>query len=127
MIDEQTNARINAILDYLGDITKQGIDFASDQIPQLAREVAIYGAIRGWTGVVLCLIAIGFAAWVAKWCIKMIPKSDGASVMGLTVVLFVGVYAVISLMENADNAIKATFAPRVYLVEYVADLAKGRP
>lgn len=126
MIDEQTNQRINAILDYLGEVTKQGVDFASDQIPLVAREIAVYGAVTGWA-----LVGTGIIGWcLVAWFIRKYqraPKSlfdDGGGWICAAAV--VAVCSCFLIGGGGDRAIKATFAPRLYVLEYVADLARGK-
>ncbi len=126
-METATNERLNALLDYLTDTMKSGVDFASEQAPLVAKEIAAYGAVSSWVYVAigLAVVATGVAATrlIMKWDEQkedFHPKHMIATFAGVVCVM-VGTGIVAS---NLNDAMKATFAPRVYVLEYVAKLVK---
>jgi len=123
-METATNERLNALLDYLTDTMKSGVDFASEQAPLVAKEIIMYGAITSWAGVAagifFLLVGLLFLAFSVK---RMSDDADTgfAALMAAGVLLF---FSAIFFGSNTGDAIKATFAPRVYVLEYVAKLVK---
>lgn len=121
-ISTELQNRLFGVLDYLGDLTKQGIDFAGQQVPLIAHDIVMYGAISGWvyTGLGLILIGIAVVLWRK---IKDAEDSDASFLLmvGSVVLLSLGS---LTFCMHLNDAIKVTFAPRLYLIEWVADQVK---
>ena len=127
--------RLFGVLDYLGDLTKQGIDFAGQQVPLIAHDIIMYGAVSGWiyTGIGLLLmgIAIGCLVAIFRKTVFWYGGESGHDYENQYKTFVCAVVGIISMIagsitfgHNIDGAIKATFAPRVYLIEWVADQVK---
>ena len=144
-MDLNTEQRINSLLDYLGQTAKDGIAFASEQAPLVAKEVATYGAVVGWAKVVIGVFLLAGVAFAIRKALAITkednpdydPKNNWSAFNnkklgfenGRTIVLLVcsipvSAFGVSLVAANMDDAMKATFAPRVYVLEYVAKLVK---
>lgn len=128
-LSEELQNRLLTVMDWIGESAKAGVDLAGKELPLLLREIAIYGAVSHWTYVLLGLLAIFiFCMFLYNKNKKPLWVDDGAIPTArffLTVVF--GVFAFIgihSVFLNIDDAIKATFAPRVYVIEWSAEQIK---
>ncbi|MFN7302069.1 MAG: hypothetical protein ACK5U7_11415 [Bacteroidota bacterium] len=123
-------SRLDQLLDYLTETLKSGVDFAGTQIPLLARDIALYGAYSNWAYcLVILLLLLGcFLLFRRCYHVARLPASteDARFVHGLGCVIstIASIVLIICFFPCLDDAVKATFAPRVYILEYVADLIK---
>lgn len=111
--------RLNAILDYLTDAVKSGAEVASREIPLLAEEIAIYGAVKGWVLVAISLLAMFGAVYSVRRVASF--KDDGIQFLCVIGCIVLAIGGLICFCVNIDDAIKATFAPRLFILEYVVD------
>lgn len=142
-LSTELQTRLVSVLDYLGEAVKSGADFASQQAPAVAREVVLYGAIVNWAGVVVMLAFVLVCVRALAWIVKE-EKADRAKheeqqkderyksdfdPFGHAVIGFLCIAVAVGCMCNAifsfaPRAAKATWAPRVYLIEWTADKLK---
>jgi hypothetical protein len=128
--DADAASRLDQLLDYLTNTLKSGVDFAGTQIPLLARDIALYGAYSNWILFSSHTLCAFICAYLCKrsYRIAVAPTTKSDATVGHT---FITIFAVIGTITftvtsfpRLDDAVKATFAPRVYILEYVADLIK---
>lgn len=130
MNNDLQSALSQILLDASGGI-QNGITFLSDQLPDVAQQLLTYKLIVNIAGSVgltlLILVAWSFYVYVGKRPIKR-GVSEGKTVVfilcGVALVL-AGIFGFMSVWSMAGDALKIYFAPKVYLVEYAANLMRG--
>lgn len=97
---------------------------APDVVEQLIRWKIIQGAVGVITG-----CAMLYAAWVLFWKVKAYVQADSYHrdvawiPASIGIALLVG-FGAASASLSLDQALQAAFAPKVFLLEYVAHLVK---
>ena len=123
------------LLEDLRLLLEKGGQFVLEQAPPLAREIVTYGRVANTTSLAICLTIV--AVCLHFW-FKRVPKilsdkeklSHCGELYGRHVAqmiahgLFGVVFSILAFCEMFD-AIKAWFAPRLYLLEYVGRLING--
>lgn len=124
-IQSELQNRLFSVLDYLGEAAKKTADIAADQLPKIAHDIVMYGAISGWIycGIGLLLIAVAITIGTAIWR-KGKEWSEEAFVFSCIGTALFFIFGLCVFCTSIDNAIKATFAPRVYLIEWVTEQVK---
>lgn len=120
------------------DAVRKSVDFVSEQAPDVVREFCVW---RFWESVIMAGFYIGLAVvlfflfrYLSKKAAEAVKKCDSYDAGGfefLTVLLlalsiivpclFLGVGG----LSNVKNAVQVKVAPKVYIIEYVVDLAKS--
>ena len=117
--------RVMDHLDSLVDFMKAGTDFAVDQAPEIFHEIVAYGIASN-----LAYAFVWFAVLMAtiKWYMWIWGRTEDASLYDDTreccgaIALFVGsVSLTITIIQSID-VLKAIFAPRLFVMEYIANL-----
>lgn len=124
-MDPVLQAKLTEILDYLLQTTKAGVDFASQQLPLIAWEQVAFA--RAWYTVVttLCVLMGGVLLW--RWPkIREYDKTLCIADRGLptTVATVAFVVLGIATVMNLHAALQVWFAPRVYLLNWAAELVR---
>lgn len=109
------------------DFLKESGKFAKEQAPILLQEILTFEILDsvGW-------IAIAFAApMVLLWCARKVNNSDGdfiprdfSGVLGLFACIAAALGVVIVVFQVYD-ILKVIFAPRLFLLNYVAGMLNG--
>lgn len=121
MDQSQVNAELMAWL-------REAKDAVERQAPLLADEIVRWGIVgNAWAGIVAAIIGAAFllTAYIAiRAGVKCKCEFDRALlVMGATVVACFGGVALFISTVCFYESFKAYFAPRVYVVDYIADKA----
>jgi len=131
-IQDQLQNKLLQFIDYVGNMAQAGMDKAGTEIPLLLKEVATYGAVSNGVMAVLCLAAITFIVFLIFKMLKAVSKdkdaSEDAIAGGLFIAFILGIVCIplsLSFISNAKECMKATFAPRVYIVEWGFDVYNG--
>jgi len=128
MNDEAKKVAVEYLQKLLAMLEK-GADFAGEQIPLVLQEIVAYGQayetfICVFSFLVMCIAPI--FGW--KWCKKYLSVCEsGAEPAVLFVGLIPGIATIVALhlfFYNIDDCLKAWFAPRLYVIEYLHDLIK---
>lgn len=130
-LSNELQQRLVTVLDYLGDTAKHGADLAAKELPEVANEIVLLGMVRGWMGLGLGVVLIAFAAWalqqnMADWRRN---RENGPSIGEDPIALLIAGAVAFAVglgvgIPSVLMTITATFAPRVYLIEWVADKMK---
>lgn len=123
--------RLLTVLDWIGQTAKSGMEIASKELPIMLREIAIYGAVYNWTIVLLtvasmiCLFVLLRNKHNRPWTADDYGAPSGRVFFAIILVFF-SVFGFLGCTAgNAfDDAIKATFAPRIYVIEWTMDQVK---
>lgn len=125
--------RLNGILDFLESSAKTAGQFAAEQTPLLIKEVLLFGFWINLIRLVVFLLTSYAVYRLARYHFsraqelqkKKHPEPFAifgfATVFGYApalVILFLG------SLWNAYNVLMISLAPRLYLIQYVADLVK---
>lgn len=131
MNDDKTRDILVGWLEAIGEATKGAKDFVLEQAPEVVRDVVALGRAEMTVQLVLAAAGIVMAQWVARLCCRWFDqaKVDGAQEDQLAgyatafigVCLF-GIAAVVVFLDGIHEFCAAWFAPRVYVIEYVAEL-----
>lgn len=124
-ISEENAEQFNSFLSWLMEAAQSGATEMAEQSQLLLQEIAFVGAIQNWTYTVIFIAFMILSIFLWKNKRKAFDSDDCPTAWGflcisitvVTVLLFVG-----TLKEFLPNALKATFAPRLYTLEYLADL-----
>lgn len=91
--------------------------FAVEQLPDVAQQYVLFVAIYSWMWVILSVIIFTFPFILYK-----VFKVDGENAV------FAGMFSTfisgMMFFLNIKNALLATFAPKVLLIQWAADLVK---
>lgn len=125
---EQLKDKASDVLLSMIDVTVKSmsdvIEFGKQQIPEVIHQLLLWQLTSSllWIAVGIVLTILG-----ALWCRKANQwvKQDSENVPAhiATIVLFaLGAWAIIS---NSLDALQIWVAPKVYLIQYAASLARG--
>jgi hypothetical protein len=117
---------------------KKSVDFVVEQAPDVVRQFLLWQMVASiiWA-VIYCLIALCFLVGAWRWnkwakdANSSCPHYDLASSQTWGYIwkwMFVGIAAMFIFMGVASQSFtiaKIAVAPKVYIIEYVVDLAKG--
>lgn len=101
-------------------------EFAQDQIPEILREVIVYNRIELTASFLMFLVLAGLCAYVTTWMIHKMTTTnefDGGEVMAAFPIGGFIFFFTVAMNDFSDVA-KVWFAPRLFLIEYIADLVK---
>ena len=129
------------LLDVVEAAKKVGADiynFAKAQAPELVKEIIQWGIAYNLFWVVMGIVGGVFLYFIFKKMLAYIKKNKDAvydsgdingshaAVFGFCVVLFViGIFTLVSFFGHATPLLKAIFAPRLYLIDYVSEVIKN--
>lgn len=112
-----------------------GVGFLSAQIPDVVHQLLLYKLVQCFADVVL--IALGWVALVlgykffskksAGWEPDHFADENGWRMGKVATICLAAVYAIFSFFVIADivsTAIKIWLAPKIYLIQYAAELLK---
>jgi heme/copper-type cytochrome/quinol oxidase subunit 2 len=129
-MNPETQAKMNELLTWLMDTVKQSGEFVQSQAPDVARQMVAWGMWSGWCGVAICLLVI--AALMAGG-VKLIrygasdkcEHDEGACVgAGLIACVLTTIPLFILFVGAFPTALKATVAPKLYVLEQVGNMLK---
>lgn len=107
----------------MGNLLKSAKDFTVEQAPQVAKEILHYNLASCIVWLILG-IAGGIATW--KFCMWIAKKGeDDSDYNGFYMLAAIpAIVSMLILESNAMEIVKIYLAPRLYLIEYFADLVK---
>jgi hypothetical protein len=114
---------LNKFLIEMGDLLKAAKDFTLEQIPQVAREVLKYNAVVCVIWIVVGFVAMSLSHRFARWVRQLVEDNDDYTPMYFIVIIFFAI-SLAFILPNLIELAKIEFAPRLYLIEYLASLVK---
>lgn len=123
---EQIRSSMSTLLEYV----EAGAEFAAEQAPLVAQELIAWGFWDGVVGAVSSALVLMFGSYFfVKFSIglsRAIKEDDDdgmfMNVLGLLPIVILWFFAACRLLCNVSTIIKASVAPRVYLIEKIAEL-----
>lgn len=133
MNEEAKKVAIEYIQKLLG-LVEKGADFAGEQIPLVLQEIVGYGrAYETAICVIFGLLTI-LTPWIMYLGLKKADHlekcgnkndADGVAILTMVVGVIVLLPSLITFFTTIDDCLKAWFAPRLYVIEYLHELAKS--
>lgn len=129
-MNDELQQRLTMYLDAIEASASKAGDFVVEQTPLLAQE---YLAWEFWSSVMLCaasalvlvvLCAVFLRVWWAVKAEKDFDFNDHPEMMFLVIPLLFVALGVGCVAHNGANAVKVKVAPRVVLMEKIAELSK---
>lgn len=144
-ISDTVTERILAVTEYIENGIRTGGEFISEQTPLLVNEILTYYTIHHGFLVFLGLAIMLFCPYFAfrkfalgikiknyrdldkesqeyKKLKKMYFSDVEVLCSSFTILLFLSLVGLIIFFSNIFDFLKVTLAPRLYLIEYLADL-----
>lgn len=115
-------------LDWLAEFSKNGLQFVEEQAPELCNEIIRLGIVNHGFWFVSCLIVCIASLVLTYKLFKWIMADTSAPPEALMICVLPFGSAVgfgIATMVSLHAALIIWVAPRVYLLEYFADMVKG--
>lgn len=99
--------------------------FAAEQLPDVAQQYVMYVSITSWLWVTVGLLLI-FAPPVFAWRFAAKQGGDAGDCLFTAgmVSAITGTLGVIAVASNLSTAVMATFAPKVLLIKWAAELVR---
>jgi hypothetical protein len=95
--------------------------FLKDQLPDYFQQVVKYHAIENWIYVGIGLLGAWIATSLARRGFRM-AEADSCNesfLLPLTAAGFVGIFSFVLIVKSLPTALKATIAPKVFIVDYL--------
>ena len=131
MMNEQTQAKLDALVQYLCDSVKDGGDFLRDQAPLVAKEIVSWTFAIGLLGTIvslaILLVILTFGVLSLRrgqWSDSADPENKwavGQIICGLLLAIWLAAGMPYG-MSCAHDAIKAACAPRLVVLDYLRGL-----
>jgi hypothetical protein len=119
-MNDELQKALAAILNKTTSAAEAGIGFLQGQIPEVIHQLLVWKAVESGLIFTLCLIG----ACVLTWVGCRLAKDDDFGFNPLAMFPFFGVVlCVLGVITNFDW-LQILLAPKVYLIEYAAHLAK---
>ena len=122
------NALAQMITSVVGGI-KEGVSFVQGQLPDVIMQLVVYNRVLLTTYIVFGILLIPFIIWLIRKGITESKKKYSEISEGMMVVSIIGSIAgvfasCIIIGANFSEFLKIWFAPKVWLIEYAAELVK---
>ena len=105
-------------------------DFILAQAPDVIRQFITFNLIKEWSlvgvGILLLLVALTI---IIVWCVKgwwNFDKHFEKLMPGTMISIIFFMIGCVTLGDHASNALKITFAPKIYLIEAANNLIHGK-
>ena len=121
---EVLNKFVETMLGMLQDASA----FAKAEIPQVCKEIILYGRVKEAIGLLICVAVVTIAVKKApphfkKWSDAGSYDGEEFMVAGIGFTIS-GIIAAMAGLCSLQNVILAWVAPRLYLIEYFKGLVK---
>lgn len=130
-MEEETTDQLTRFMDNLNSAMEGGADFILEQAPLVIQEIVIWGRIEHTAWVVLSMAMMTAAVLFLKkkvmpYCAAVEDAPYGNNqefcyVASFLVFAIVMVICATTFAINLTPCLKAWFAPRLYVIEYIAD------
>lgn len=122
-MNEETQKVLNEFMQQMLQFAQDAGAFASEQIPEVLREIIVWGIASG----ILWMLVAMIGSYVAYRMLKRAFADDDWEDYPHLVIPGVSMLCVFTplFFVNAFDVAKAIFAPRLYLIEEVASMIKG--
>lgn len=118
---------VNQILQTAISKATEGAEWLADQAPEVVQQLLTFNLVSSLIMTILCFLVLIGTIYGSIWTGKAMIRDNAEEllpipiVVGVSVSLFSGIVGV----SNLFTALKIWLAPKLYLLEYAADLIKG--
>ena len=128
-MNEEIQARLVLILDWVEQSALTASEFAVEQVPDVIQQLLMWkfaiSFIPFLVGVLLLIALIGICPLLIRWCIKKTSELNeyyqGVQFLPFVPVLLVLLLSSLLIAKNF-TWLQIWIAPKVYLLEYAANL-----
>lgn len=125
-MSEQTNKLLAELLQKAASGLDSAVAFSQAQLPDVIHQLMYWKAASyGLRIVVMSLLLCGCVVLFRKgleWAKD--DELDGAGIISLIISCFLGIILAFLVFENTGNLLQLWLAPKIWLIEYAADLVK---
>lgn len=128
-MSKELNALEQVLVDTIhkvGDLTSQAIDFASDQIPDVIHQLLVYKLAVNLFYFIASIIFVVIFIWgwhkIKAWGIE--NQDDEPIIVYSTIGGVVSSGIIIHAMCRLTTILEIWLAPKLYLIEYAAEIMK---
>lgn len=116
----QLQSQLSSILSMLQDSIKQGASLASEQLPDIAQQVVTYHLYSSVVFMVVPMLFCILFFFMCGWAVYADEETLAQGFSALSVLSFIAF--VILIVFNLPILLQCLLAPKVFLLEYVANL-----
>jgi len=121
--------RILQVIDYSGDLVKDGTEFIKEQSPLVVQEFLKWNFMEG---LITAILTGSIILSVIMFCVVSRKKFDGwiKATDGFVIVPIIPGFFIVCVLigagfiPNVKKCLKIKYAPRVYLIEWAANQVK---
>lgn len=129
-MNEELKGRLVKWLDTVEGSVAEAVDFSKEQVPQVIEELISYTIVANAVYIVVWLIPVVVTIMAVlhfRQLLKTRPEvlDDECPPVSLFVAVIAGVLSLLTCiipLRCVDELLKAWLAPRVFILEYIADL-----
>ena len=122
-LDPSTQDIVKTTLLQLIDAVKQGGAWVAGQIPDVLHQLIVWTMVKGVVFMLFLLIIWPVYLRSMKKVRQVVDDESFMLTVVLTVTLLI-MLTVFIVLNPVSDALKALFAPKLFLLEYAADLVK---
>lgn len=126
---------INTVTEGAKKVSGQAIDFASEQVPDVIHQLLMFQMVKAVVFIVLSATVFFIAVHMCVRLINILKEEkqkntstyfdESGYYLGVALIsIFAAAPALLVFIGNLLKALKIWLAPKIYLIEYVADLIK---
>ncbi len=125
-MNEQTNKLLAALLQKAASGLDSAVAFSQAQLPDVIHQLMYWKAASyGLRIVVMSLLLLGCVVLFRKGLVWARGyELEGAGIFSVIISCFLGVILMHLVFENTGNLLQLWLAPKIWLIEYSADLVK---
>jgi hypothetical protein len=118
------------LLDYIGNTLKDSADFVLVQAPEVIQQLILLKRIEYSIFLCLSVAVLALMTWGSHHSIRKLREAydeqdDGVIVLWILTTFFTvfgsGILTLVTI-DHISNTLTVWFAPKVYILEYAADL-----
>jgi len=144
-MNEQMQQALIKVIEKANSGVDASIDFLSDQLPDVVHQLLTWGLLSSVVSCFVCLIVVVTCVFAinktlssiesakkskrTNWAYFAYSHSDDGTLEACSIFVFIFssvaiTVSIIAFIANAFEALKIGFAPKIWLIEYAATLAK---
>ncbi len=121
-MQQELLSRADAIFMAIADATKNAVDFAKVEIPEIATQYIHFGMAYNTFIILVAILLAVFGAWSLVKGLKDEYNGEGKFIIGL-VCLLVGWF---TILGNIKEFLLVWFAPKIWLIQNIVHLVQGK-
>jgi hypothetical protein len=122
---QKTDEVLAAILQKSIEAATAGGEFLTGQLPDLAKQLLLFNGVTAIVWILLASVGLVFTWRSYRWALALYKSDDDWSLTFL-IPGIAGVVSVSIFMFNLHDFLKIALAPKLYLLEYIADILNPR-